>query len=200
MPLHLHLAEQLAEVADCRAALGISPVELLEREQVLGPELTAVHAIHLESHDIELLGANQVNVCACTTTERDLGDEVGPLDELARAGCPLTVGSDSNAIIDMFEEARGLELDQRRSRGRRGLHDPDALLAAATTNGMNALGWPSGELKQGMLADFITVSPPVGMPSALTSAGLIFAASARDVSNVVVGGSTVVRSRQAVRS
>src|SRR4029077_9669087 len=97
-PLHIHLAEQAAEVEECKAVEGCTPAELLEREGILGADLTAVHAIHVDDHDIELLGSNRVSVCACPTTERDLGDRVGPLHELARAGCPITVGSDSNAV------------------------------------------------------------------------------------------------------
>src|SRR5437870_9298672 len=156
-PLHIHLAEQAAEVEECLAVEGCTPVELLEREGILGPDLTAVHAIHVNARDISLLGDNEVSICACSTTERDLGDRVGPLTALADAGCPLTVGSDSNAVIDMLEEARGLELDQRRASGRRVLHEPEELFTAATFNGMRALGWHAGELKAGMLADFITL-------------------------------------------
>jgi formiminoglutamate deiminase len=188
MPLHIHLAEQPAEVEDCRAAEGCTPTELLEREGILGPDLTAVHAIHVDEHDIELLGRHRVSVCACPTTERDLGDRVGPLRSLADAGCPLTVGSDSNAVIDILEEARSLELDQRRATGRRVLHQPEELLRAATADGMRALGWQAGELKPGMLADFITLQSP----EHLAPAQVIYNVSACDVTNVVVGGRTVV--------
>ena len=94
-PLHVHLAEQPAEVEECLRVERCTPAELLEREGILGPGLTAVHAIHVNQHDISLLGENEVSVCSCTTTERDLGDRVGPLTALADAGCALTVGSDS---------------------------------------------------------------------------------------------------------
>jgi cytosine/adenosine deaminase-related metal-dependent hydrolase len=190
-PLHIHLAEQPAEVEECQAVEGCTPAELLEREGILGPDLTAVHAIHVDDHDIELLGSSQVSVCACSTTERDLGDRVGPLHALARAGCPITVGSDSNAVIDILEEARALELDQRRATGRRVLHQPDDLLRAATANGMRALGWDTGELRPGMLADFVTVEQrPHTTWRELDPAYLIYGHSACDVTNVVVGGRT----------
>jgi cytosine/adenosine deaminase-related metal-dependent hydrolase len=134
-----------------------------------------------------------VNVCACPTTERDLGDRVGPLRALADAGCPITVGSDSNAVIDILEEARGLELDQRRATGRRALHQPDDLLSAATANGMRALGWDAGELRPGMLADFVTMEPrPHAAWRELDPSYLIYVLSASDVTNVVVGGRTVL--------
>jgi formiminoglutamate deiminase len=190
-PLHIHLAEQPAEVEECQLVEHCTPAELLEREGILGPDLTAVHAIHVDDHDIELLGSSRVSVCACSTSERDLGDRVGPLHALARAGCPLTVGSDSNAVIDILEEARALELDQRRATGRRVLHQPDDLLRAATANGMRALGWDAGELAPGMLADFVTLEQrPHTTWRELDPAYLIYGHSARDVTNVVVGGRT----------
>ncbi len=193
VPLHIHLAEQPAEVEECEAVEGCTPAELLEREGILGPDLTAVHAIHLDERDIILLGDSQVSICACPTTERDLGDRVGPLRALAGAGCALSVGSDSNVVIDMLEEARGLELDQRRATGRRVLHQPEQLLRAATVNGMRALGWEAGELKEGMLADFITLAQPNGLWRELGPAYLVYGYSGRDVTNVVVGGETVVQ-------
>jgi formiminoglutamate deiminase len=191
-PLHIHLAEQPAEVEECKTVEGCTPAELLEREGILGPDLTAVHAIHVDEHDISLLGSNHVTVCACPTTERDLGDRVGPLRALADAGCALAVGSDSNVVIDMLEEARGLELDQRRATGHRVIHQPEELLCAATVNGMRALGWEAGELKAGMLADFITVEQQRHTePRQLDAAYLIYGGAA-EVTNVVVGGRTVL--------
>jgi cytosine/adenosine deaminase-related metal-dependent hydrolase len=192
MPLHIHLAEQPGEVEECLAVEGCTPAELLEREGILGPDLTAIHAIHVNEHDIALLGANQVSVCGCPTTERDLGDRVGPLSDLAQAGCALSVGSDSNAVIDMIEEARALELDQRRATGRRVLHQPEDLLRAATVGGMQSLGWDAGELREGMLADFITLDVLDSTWRELSPAYVVFGFSACDVTNVVVGGHTVV--------
>ncbi len=192
-PLHIHLAEQPAEVEECLAVEGCTPTQLLEREGILGPDLTAVHAIHVNTLDISLLGSNKVSICACTTTERDLGDRVGPIRALVDAGSPLCAGSDSNAVIDLLEESRGVELDQRRATGRRVLHQPAELFRAATVNGMRALGWDAGELKPGMLADFITIGydQPI-LWRQLDLAYLVFCCSARDVANVVVGGKTVV--------
>ena len=194
MPLHIHLAEQPAEVEECMRFEFCTPVELLEREGILGPDLTAVHAIHVSESDIVLLGENDVSVCACPTTERDLGDRVGPMSALAGAGCALSVGSDSNAVTDILEEASALELDQRRATGRRVVHQPEDLLRAATADGMRALGWDAGELKVGMLADFITLDQPNGLWRELGPAYLIYGFSGRDVTNVVVGGETVVSS------
>jgi formiminoglutamate deiminase len=191
-PLHIHLAEQPAEVEECLAVEGCTPTQLLEREGILGPDLTAIHAIHVDERDISLLGEHRVSICACTTTERDLGDRVGPIRQLVDAGSSLCLGSDSNAVIDLFEEARGVELDQRRATGRRVLHQPEELFRAATVDGMRALGWEAGELKAGMLGDFITIDQNWGSSWRVLDLGyLVFGCSGRDVTNVVVGGTTV---------
>jgi formiminoglutamate deiminase len=191
-PLHIHLAEQPAEVDECIQFEGCTPAELLEREGILGPDLTAIHAIHVSESDVALLGSHQVRICASPTTERDLGDRVGPVRGLGEAGSPLCLGSDSNSVIDILEESRALELDQRRFTGRRVIHSPEALLEAATVGGMRALGWDAGELKPGMLADFATVAPPRTDWRGLGVGYLVFCCSARDVTHVVVGGRTVV--------
>jgi cytosine/adenosine deaminase-related metal-dependent hydrolase len=81
--------------------------------------------------DIALLGSTGTTVCLCPTTERDLADGIGPAAAMAQAGCRLRVGSDSHAVVDLFEEIRAIELDERLATGRRGLHDPGDLLAAA---------------------------------------------------------------------
>jgi cytosine/adenosine deaminase-related metal-dependent hydrolase len=192
IPLHIHLAEQAAEVQECLVVESCTPTELLEREGILGPDLTAVHAIHVNERDIALLGDNRVSICACPTTERDLGDNVGPLRALFDAGCALSAGSDSNAVIDIIEESRALELDQRRATGRRVLHQPEDLLHAATAGGMRALGWDAGELRPGMLADFVTLDQPDSLWREMSPSYLIYGFSGRDVTNVVVGGVTVV--------
>ncbi len=192
IPLHVHLAEQQAEVEECLTVERCTPAQLLEREGILGPDVTAVHAIQVTHEDVRVLGANGVAICACPTTERDLGDRVGSLRELTQAGCSMCAGSDSNAVVDLLEEARGIELDQRRATGRRVLHQPAELLAAATVSGMRALGWDAGELAPGKLADFVTLDSPRVTRRELTPDQLVFALSGRDVINVVVGGQTVV--------
>lgn len=188
-PLHVHLAEQPAEVEECLESERCTPAQLLEREGILGPDLTAVHAIHVNDDDVRLLAGHGVSICACPTTERDLGDRVGPIRKLAAAGSPLCLGSDSNVVVDMLEEARGMELDERRATGRRVLHQPADLFRAATTGGMRALGWDAGELAPGKLADFVTIGKS---PGPLGVDEIVFCRSGRDVTNVVVGGRTVV--------
>jgi formiminoglutamate deiminase len=195
-PLHLHLSEQPAENEACLAATGMTPAELAERAGLLGPATTAVHATHLSDGDIRRLGDSGTAVCMCPTTERDLADGIGPASALAAAGSPLCLGSDDHMAIDLFEEARAVELDERLATGRRGIHRPEALLRAATAGGMAALGWRAGRLAPGWLADFVTLdldSPRLaGATRASGVEHAVFAATAADVHTVVVGGEPVV--------
>jgi formiminoglutamate deiminase len=195
-PLHLHLSEQPAENQACLAATGRTPAALASSAGVLGPRTTAVHATHLTDADVARLGASGTAVCLCPTTERDLADGVGPARALADAGSPLCLATDSNAVVDLFEEARAVELDERLVTGRRGHHDPAGLLAAATAAGMDALGWDAGPLAPGRLADLVTVDLGsvrlAGTRPAEAVDQVVFAATAADVTSVVVSGRQVV--------
>jgi formiminoglutamate deiminase len=198
-PLHLHLSEQRAENQACLAATGRTPAALASSAGVLGPRTSAVHATHLTEDDVALLGASRTTACFCPTTERDLADGVGPARSLANAGSPLSLGSDSHAMIDLFEEARAVELNERLATERRGHHRPADLLTAATGAGMTALGWDAGHLAPGHLADLVTVDPRsvrlAGTRPADSVDHLVFAATAADVTSVVVSGRQVVRDR-----
>jgi formiminoglutamate deiminase len=195
-PLHLHLSEQRAENEACLAATGRTPAALASSAGVLGPRTTAVHATHLTGDDVALLGASGTAVCLCPTTERDLADGIGPALALAGAGSPLCLGSDSHAVVDLFEEARAVELDERLASGRRGNHRPADLLAAATGTGMAALGWDAGRLAPGHLADLVTVGLDsvrlAGARPAEAVDHLVFAAAAADVTSVVASGRRIV--------
>ena len=199
-PLHFHLSEQQSENSDCIAATGMTPARVLAQAGALGPAATAIHGTHLGARDIELLGQAGAGVCLCPTTERDLGDGVGPSVRLAAAGIPLSLGSDSNSVIDLFEEVRAVELDDRLVSGRRGNHSPEALLGAATAGGMDALGWEGGTLEPGRLADFVALDLDsvrlAGWTPADLVAQVVFAATAADVRDVVVGGRLIVADRR----
>lgn len=195
-PIHAHLSEQPAENEGCVEAYGVTPTRLLADHGVLGPRATAVHATHLTGDDIALLGGSATTVCMCPTTERDLADGIGPAKDLQRAGSRLTLGSDSHAVIDLFEEARGMELDERLRTRRRGHWSADELLRAATGDGHASLGWSgAGRIEVGAVADLVTVSldsvrTATPRPRPETA---VFAATAADVRDVVVGGRLVVR-------
>ncbi|MCP3820527.1 formimidoylglutamate deiminase [Streptomyces sp. A3M-1-3] len=197
-PLHVHLSEQTAENDACLAAHGCTPTRLLADHGVLGPRTTGVHSTHLTDEDIALLGGTRTGTCMCPTTERDLADGIGPAARLQRAGSPLSLGSDSHAVIDLLEEARAMELDERLRTRTRGHWTAAALLRAATADGHAALGWDdAGTIEQGALADLTTVAldsvRTAGPLPRLGAETAVFAASAADVRHTVVGGRHVVR-------
>jgi formiminoglutamate deiminase len=197
-PLHVHLSEQRAENQACLAAYQATPAQVLDQAGVLGPRTTAVHATHLTATDIGLLGGSQTYACFCPTTEADLADGIGPAAALAAAGSPLTVGSDSQAVIDLFEEARRIELGERLASGQRGHFTAADLLAAATAHGHASLGWPdAGQITPGALADLVTVAldtpRTAGAAPGTALESVIFGATAADVRHVVASGRQIVR-------
>ncbi|MDX2622509.1 formimidoylglutamate deiminase [[Kitasatospora] papulosa] len=198
VPLHVHLSEQTAENDACLAAHGRTPTRLLADHGVLGPATTGIHNTHLTPEDIELLGASRTGTCMCPTTERDLADGIGPADALQRAGSPLSLGSDSHAVIDLFEEARAMELNERLRTHVRGHWTASALLRAASADGHAALGRPDGgTLEPGAPADLTTVAldsvRTAGPVPRLGAEAAVFAATAADVRHTVVAGRHIVR-------
>jgi formimidoylglutamate deiminase len=206
-PLHVHVSEQPAEVAQCRAEHGVSPVALLERQGALGPGTTAVHAIHLDDADVAALGRSGTTVCACPTTERDLGDGVVPADALLRAGAPIALGSDSLVQVDLLEEARALEGNLRLVRRERGVLAPEGdertdalasrLLGFATAGGMRSLGLPGGSLSPGEPADFLALdladASVAGASGQDLLPAVVFSAARTAIRDVFVAGAPVVR-------
>ncbi len=194
-PLHVHLSEQRAENEACRAAYGCSPTELLFSAGLLGEQTTVVHATHLSDVDRTVLGDTGTTACFCPTTERDLADGIGMARELVDAGSPLCLGSDSHSVIDMCEEARAVELDERLRTEHRGHFTTADLLTAATATGHRALGWPdAGALVPGNRADLVTVAlDTVRTAGAEPLAAAVFAATPADIRHVVVDGRVMAR-------
>ena len=198
-PLHVHSSEQTAEIHQCLAVYGCTPTALLRDHGALGPRTTAVHATHLTDADIDDLDTTVTGVCFCPTTERDLGDGIGPATALMQSSGLFSLGSDSHAVIDLFEEARGVELDERLARRERGLFSATDLLTAATANGHRALGFTdAGHLRVGQRADLVAVAldsiRTAGSPASAETA--VFAATAADVTDVVIDGRVVVADRR----
>lgn len=185
-PLHVHLSEQVAENEACLAAYGVTPARLLHDEGLLGPGTTVVHATHLTDEDIALLAETRTNVCITPTTERDLADGIGPARRLAEAGCRVTIGSDSHAVIDPFEELRGLEMDERLATQVRGHWSAAELLEIGTATRI-AVGEPAD------LVTIDTASPRTAGTGADENTA-VFAATGADVTHVVVGGERAYRS------
>lgn len=199
-PVHVHLSEQVAENEQCWDAYGRTPTELLAEAGVLGDRTTVVHATHLTDADVHRIGSTGTSACLCPTTERDLGDGIGPARDLVAAGARLTLGSDSHAVVDLFEEMRAVEMHERLRKQERGHWSAADLLRAATADGHASLGFPDvGRIAVGQRADLVTLdldSPrTAGTGGAAESA--VFAATAADVVQVVAGGRVVHRAEQA---
>jgi formimidoylglutamate deiminase len=145
LPLHVHADEQPREIAECLAEHGCRPIELLARSGCLSERSTVVHATHADGAELDLLASSGAVVCACPTTEADLGDGFLPAERMRARGIPICIGSDSNVRIDPFEELRELEGIARRQTGRRGVFATDELYAFGGDVGARSLGidaWP----------------------------------------------------------
>ena len=196
-PLHVHLSEQPAENAATQAYYGCTPTELLDDHGLLNARTTVVHATHLTDSDIKTLGANQTSACFCPTTERDLADGIGPARRLADAGSALTLGSDQHAVIDPFEELRGLEMHERLATGERGRFTPGDLMMIASAAGYRSLGWPGGgRIADGAVADFVVVRSDSVRTTGARPDQIGYAATAADIDHVVVAGQVIVREGQ----
>jgi formiminoglutamate deiminase len=195
--VHAHVSEQVVENDACKAHHAVTPTLLLADAGLLSARFSAVHATHLDSHDIELLARVGATVVMCPTTERDLGDGIAPTREFAAAGIDIAVGSDSHAVIDLFEESRAIELDERLRSRERGAHTARGLLAMATAAGHRSLGWEdAGSIAVGQRADLVTVRldsvRTAGTTAATAVEAMMFAATASDVTDVHIDGRHVV--------
>ncbi len=196
-PLHVHVSEQPAENEQCLRAYGLTPTGLLGEVGALRPRTTAVHATHLTGADIALLGGTHTNVALCPTTERDLADGIGPARQLLDAGAPLGLGSDQHAVIDLLEEARALEMNERLATGHRGRFSPAELVDALTAH--RCLGWDDvGRIEAGARADLVAVRLDTVRTAGADPAQALLAASAADVDTVIVDGRVIVRDGQHV--
>ncbi|MEV6492933.1 formimidoylglutamate deiminase [Actinoplanes sp. NPDC051633] len=190
-PLHIHLSEQPAENEQCQAVHGCTPTELLRRTGILGPGTTVVHATHLTDDDVKAIGGSGTGACFCPTTERDLADGIGPARVLADAGSPLSLGSDSHAVIDHFAEAQGLEMNERLGSQRRGAFTAAELIAVAANH--SSIGWDdAGAIRAGCRADLVAVSLDGVRTAGVDPQQAVFAATAADVTDVIVDGRPVV--------
>ena len=209
-PVHMHLSEQTDENEACLAEHDTTPIGLLEHEGLLHDSFTAVHAIHISTHEAVALARAKAHVCACPTTERNLGDGINPADMFFARGVPVALGTDTNVQTDLIEDARELECHLRLKYLQREILAPPAddgsvpdpaalasrLLACATRHGASSLHAPGGALEPGRAADFFTIAlddPTLaGTDAANLPAAFVFAAGRSCIQDVVVGGRPVV--------
>lgn len=174
-PVHIHVCEQRAEITQCIAEHGLTPIELLEDCGLLalGQQLTLVHATHLSPRELTLLEQRRPNICACPSTERNLGDGFLPALQLLERRLPLCVGSDSHANIDPWDELRLIEYHERLRYEQRNVlaralpvwhperqgpqHTSALLWPMGTRHGAQALGMAAGELGVGKPADMVAL-------------------------------------------
>lgn len=196
-PLHVHLSQQPAENLAAQMYYGQSPARLLDSAGALGPRTTVVHATHLSDEDIHLIGGTGTGSCICPTTERDLADGIGPARRLHDAGSPISLGSDSHAVVDAFEELRALEMNERVATNERGRFDTGDLILAGSFNGYRSLGWDDGgHLSTGALADFVVVKQDSVNTAGCQPGQMIYAATTQDIETVVVGGTVIAAGGQ----
>ncbi len=190
LPVHMHVAEQPAEIEACVAEHGRRPVELLDEHGILGEEFTAVHAIHITQREVGYLGSTHCTVCACPTTERNLGDGTVPADVLLEAGAYICFGTDSNVQIDLLEDARCLEYHLRMKKLSRAILPAAELYRGATEAGSRALGVVPDQ------RDYFTVDlkdPSLaGCEGSSLATQLIFSAQRAAIRDVFVGGVQVI--------
>jgi formimidoylglutamate deiminase len=205
LPLHMHVSEQPAEVEACLGEYALRPVELLHEHGIMDSRFTAVHAIHIKADEIDFLSKSKASVCACPTTERNLGDGIVPADALYASGVGICFGSDSNVQIDALEDARSLEYHLRSNRLERVVlpadHTSDSLarrlFASATETGAASLDAASGSLEVARQADFFTVDlddPSIaGAGPASLLNHIVFSLERTAVRDVCIGGELLVR-------
>lgn len=206
LPVHMHVAEQPAEVSACIAEYGRSPVALLATEGLLSERFTGVHVIHVTPKAIRMLADARAMVCACPTTERNLGDGIVPASRFFNQGVRVSLGTDSHVEIDLLEDARELEYHERLQKTERVVlalaeDKGQSSLAArlfdcATINGAESINAPGGNLEPGRPADFFTVDlddPSIAgaSPDDLLSA-IVFSLSRTAIRDVVVAGKRIV--------
>jgi formimidoylglutamate deiminase len=205
LPLHMHVSEQPGEIEECLAEHAARPIEVLRDQGVLDARFTGIHAIHVTESEVQALAHSGSRVCACPTSERNLGDGAVPADQLARDGVGICFGSDSNIQIDLLEDARLLEYHLRMNRLERAvLASPSGksalaqgLFENATETGGLALWIPVGTLEIGKPADFFAVDlndPSVaGADPASLLNHIVFSLERTGVREVCVGGEMLIQ-------
>jgi len=202
-PIHIHVAEQQAEVRDCVAATGERPIAWLARHLPVDERWHLVHATHAVQAEIDAIAATGAGVVVCPSTEADLGDGRFHLEEWAARKVPMAIGSDSHVCRNWPHELRLLEYGQRLALERRNVaaapgagipSTGEALVANALSAGATAAGFMAAEwgLRRGARADCMVLDPHAGGLLGVASPNLvdaaIFACDAPPIAEVWVAG------------
>jgi formimidoylglutamate deiminase len=204
-PIHIHVAEQTAEVDDCLAATGLRPIEWLVRHARLDARWQLVHATHATPQEIDAVGASGAGVVLCPSTEANLGDGLPDMPRWLASGTPLSIGSDSQVVRDALEELRWLEYGQRLVlRQRNVAADPPREASTAArlfervlAGGGLAAGHAAWGLVEGARADLLVLDTACdalrGVPQHALLDALVFAGAARPWRDVMVAGRWALR-------
>ena len=210
-PLHIHVAEQLAEVRDCLDATGCRPIEWLLRHAGLDARWQLVHATHSVPTEVDGVATRGAGVVLCPGTEANLGDGLPDLGGWLAAGVPLSLGSDSQVTRSWPEELRWLDYAQRLVRQQRNVsaapgHQPSTaarLFERMRQGGAAAAGRALWGLRRGARADLLLLNEQdgalAGLPPSHTLDAVVFAAPARPFDRVMVAGRWVDLARDAAR-
>ncbi|MBL8378742.1 MAG: formimidoylglutamate deiminase [Burkholderiales bacterium] len=209
MPVHVHVAEQTAEVEDCLKATGMRPIEWLARHTPLDARWQLVHATHALPGEIDAVARSGAGIVICPSTEANLGDGFTDVPGWLAAGVPLAVGSDSHVIRAWPEELRWLEYGQRLLQRRRNVcaapEEGEPATAArlferALKAGGSAAGFAQWGLVKGARADLLVLDAAepglMGIPVERQLDALIFSGAAMPFRDVLVAGRWALRAQQ----
>jgi len=210
LPVHIHACEQRAELDQSVDEYGATPIEVFDELGLLSDRTIIIHATHASEREIELMADRGSSVCACPTTERNLGDGFLPARQLVDRGVPICLGTDSHADIDPWTEMRLVDYHERLRAERRNvlaeglaadrggrMVTAERLWPMGGRHGARALGLEPAGLQAGDPADFTAVdldhlSLTGTAPESLLS-DLVFSIPPDAVSETIVGGERIVR-------
>ena len=202
-PVHIHVAEQTAEVEEIQTAYGARPVAWLLDRHGVDARWCLVHATHVDADECDALAASGAVAGLCPITEADLGDGLFPAERYLGAGGLLGVGTDSNVRVTLAGELSLLEYGQRLDRRRRNVlatretSTGRTLFEAALAGGARALGRDAGRIESGRLADLLTLDTSEldlhGLDGDALLDGFVFSASRSVVGEVWSAGREQVR-------
>jgi formimidoylglutamate deiminase len=204
MPIHIHIAEQIAEVEASLGWSGLRPVEWLFRQHTIDRRWCLVHATHLSSEELSLIAASGATVSLCPTTEANLGDGFFPLREFLQEGGSIAIGSDSNTSVSPVEELRLLEYGQRLVHQARNIAaSPEIpqtgtrLLNAVWNSGEKVMGVPVGKIAAGYLADIVILDTDAADFAGKTASDIlntvVFCGNSNRIRDVMCRGQWVVK-------
>jgi formimidoylglutamate deiminase len=206
LPVHMHAAEQRAELAACTREYDTTPIDLLAKRRLLSAKTTLVHAIHVTDAELDALAEADTVICSCPTTERNLGDGIIDAAKAAERGLRFAFGSDSQAQIDPLEDARELEYHLRLQIEKRAVLDEingrnlsQRLFQYVTVGGAESLGFDSGMLAVGRPADFFAID--LNDPSITGNFAqdllpiVVFGMDRAAITDVVVAGRNIYKDR-----